>query len=70
MFKFFDALLSSPITWPAKWRRLYLCTLPISVPLHIAAVILTMIGGVLLLIVLYAILWTHDVWTGEKTEIK
>ena len=58
-----------PHTWPTKWRRLFLLTLPISVPLWCAAMVAYLIGLIILLICLTPIIWIWSMWTGEKMNL-
>lgn len=72
--KVFDCLgaltrpLDKPSTWPAPARRIYILTLPISLPLQClyAGVFFLLASTVAAGLAMY--LWVHSVWTGGPSQ--
>ena len=53
---------STPLKWPRRWRRLFLATLPISLPLWAIGMSLLVIGLLIILVIALPIDWFVRKW--------
>ncbi len=69
-----DVRLSDPWTWPRRWRRIFIVTLPVSWPLHTIATVAVLTISVALLVlaclIVSPISWAYEKLCDGYDEIK
>lgn len=63
-FEFTDVALT-PTKWPRRWRRAFLITLPISVPLYMALMTINLMLMIMLVPIIGIALWVGNMWMKE-----